>query len=46
MQNVHNSKNVRYLQIIACVLLNYDKCKMQPISNGFNMIQMYNTTHV
>jgi hypothetical protein len=26
--------------------LNYDKCKMQPISNGFNMTQMYNSTNV
>jgi hypothetical protein len=37
---------VKSLQVIGCVLLNYDKCKMQPMSNGFNMIQMYNSIHV
>jgi hypothetical protein len=35
-----------FAQITACVLLNYDKCKMQPMSNGFNMIQVYNSIHV
>jgi hypothetical protein len=44
--NVDNSKDVKSLRVIGCVLLNYDKCKMQPMSNGFNMIQMYNSTHV
>ncbi len=34
------------LQVIGCVLLNYNKCKMQPMNNGFNMIQVYNLTHV
>jgi len=34
------------LQVIECVLLNYNKCKMQPINNGFNMIQVYNSIQV
>jgi hypothetical protein len=33
-------------KLLHVFLLNYDKCKMQPMNNGFNMIQMYNTTHV
>jgi hypothetical protein len=44
--NDDSSKDVRSLQVIKCVLLNYDKCYMQPMSNGFNMIQVYNSTHV
>jgi hypothetical protein len=44
--NVDSSKDVMYLQVIGCVLLNYDKRKMRPMSNGFNMIQMYDSTHI
>jgi hypothetical protein len=33
-------------KLLHVFLLNYDKCKMQPMNNGFNMIKVYNPTHV
>jgi hypothetical protein len=31
---------------IACVLLYYNKCKMQIASNGFNIVKVNGSTHV
>jgi len=28
------------------ILINYGKCKMQFLSNGFNMLKVDNSTHV
>jgi hypothetical protein len=27
------------IRIITCVLINYDKCKIQLLNNGFNMLK-------
>jgi hypothetical protein len=37
---IHSNKNVGFLSV-TCVLINYGKCKMQFLSNGFNT-----TTHL
>jgi hypothetical protein len=37
--------NVRFL-IVICVLMNYSKCKMQFMNNGFNMLKVNSSTHV
>jgi len=37
--------NVGFL-IVRCVLINYGKCKMQLIGNGFNMLKADSSTHV
>jgi len=33
-------------KIVTCVLIKYGKCKMQFLSNGFNMLKVDNSTHV
>ncbi len=33
-------------KIITCVLINYGKCKMQLLGNGFNMLNVDGSTHV
>jgi hypothetical protein len=35
---IHSNINVRF-KIITCVLINYDKCKIQLLNNGFNMLK-------
>jgi hypothetical protein len=42
---IHSNINVGSL-IIICVLINYGKCKMQLMSNGFNMLKVNGSTHV
>jgi hypothetical protein len=42
---IHSNINVRF-QIIACVLINYGKCKMQLFNNSFNMLKIDGSTHV
>ncbi len=37
--------NVEF-RIITCVLITYGKCKMQLLSNGFNMLKVDSSTHV
>jgi len=39
------NRNVGF-KIVTCVLINYGKCKMQPLSNGFNMLKIDGSTHV
>jgi hypothetical protein len=36
---IHSNINVGF-QIITCVLINYGKCKMQLLNNGFNMLKL------
>ncbi len=36
---IHSNINMRS-EVVTCVLINHDKCKMQPMNNGFNMLQM------
>jgi hypothetical protein len=33
-------------KIVTCVLINYGKCKMQLLSNGFNVFEVNGSTHV
>ncbi len=42
---IHSNINVGSL-IVTCVLINYGKCKMQFMSNGFNMLKVNGSTHV
>jgi len=42
---IHSNINVGFL-IIKCVLINYAKCKMQLLGNGFNMLKVDGSTHV
>jgi len=42
---IHSNINMRSL-IVTCVLINYGKCKMQFMSNGFNMLKVDGSTHV
>ncbi len=37
--------NVGFL-IVTCVLIDYEKCKMQLLNNGFNMLKIDSSTHV
>jgi hypothetical protein len=42
---IHSNINVGF-KIFKCVLINYVKCKMQFLSNGFNMSKVDGSTHV
>jgi hypothetical protein len=42
---INSNINVGFL-ILICVLINYDKCKMQLISNGFNMFKVESSIHI
>jgi hypothetical protein len=42
---IYSNLNVRF-KIVIRVLLNYGKCKMQLLSNGFNMLKVDDSTHV
>jgi hypothetical protein len=42
---IHSNINVGFW-IFTCVLINYDKCKMQLISNSFNLLKIDGPTHV
>jgi hypothetical protein len=42
---IHSNINVG-LKIITCVLINYGKCKMQVLSNGFNVLKVDCWIHV
>ncbi len=42
---IRSNINVRF-EIVTCVLINFAKCKMQPLSNGFNMLKVDSSTHV
>jgi hypothetical protein len=33
-------------KIVACVLINYGKCNIQFLNNGFNMLKVDSSTHV
>jgi hypothetical protein len=33
---IHSNINVSF-EVDTCVIINYDKCKMQPMNNSFNM---------
>jgi hypothetical protein len=43
--NLNVNINVGF-KIVTCVLINYDKCKIQLLSIGFNMLKVDNSTHV
>ncbi len=36
---IHLNINVEF-KIVTCVLINYGKCKMQLLSNGFSMLKV------
>ncbi len=42
---IHSNINVGFL-IVTCVLINYSKCMMQFLTNGFNMLKVDGSTHV
>jgi hypothetical protein len=42
---IHSNINVGFL-IVTCVLIDYGKCKMQLLNNGFNMLKIDSSTHV
>ncbi len=42
---IHSNINVEF-EIVICVLINFAKCKMQPLSNDFNMLKVDSSTHV
>jgi len=42
---IHSNINVQF-KIVAFVLINYGKCKMQLLNNGFNMSKVDGSTHV
>ncbi len=42
---IHSNINVGF-KIVTCVLINYGRCKMQLWINDFNMLKIYNSTHV
>jgi hypothetical protein len=42
---IHSNINVKF-KIVTCVLMNYGKCKMQLLSNDFNMLKVDSSTHV
>jgi len=42
---IHSNINVG-LKKITCVLINYGKCKLQLLNNGFNMLKVDDLTHV
>jgi hypothetical protein len=33
-------------KFVACVLINYGKCNIQLLNNGFNMLKVDSSTHV
>ncbi len=44
-----NTNSIQYkfgVLIVTCVLIDYGKCKMQLLSNGFNMLKIDSSTHV
>ncbi len=42
---IHFNINVGF-KIVTCVLINYGKCKIQFLNNGFNMFKVDSSTHV
>jgi len=42
---IRSNINVGF-KIITCILINYGKCKMQLLDNGFNMLKVNSSTHV
>jgi hypothetical protein len=42
---IHSNINVGF-KIVTCVLINYDKCKMQLLNDVFNMLKVDSSTHV
>jgi hypothetical protein len=42
---IHSNINVGF-KIVACVLIYYSSCKMQFLSNGFNMLKVNSSIHV
>jgi hypothetical protein len=42
---IHFNINVRF-KIVAIVLIDYGKCKLQLLSNGFNMFKVDSSIHV
>ncbi len=45
IKEYNSSKDVKS-KIIACVLINCGKCKMQIMNYGINVIKMYGSIHV
>jgi hypothetical protein len=42
---IHFNINAGF-KIVTNVLINYGKCKMQPLSSGFNVLKVDGSTHV
>jgi hypothetical protein len=42
---IHSNINMGF-KIITCVLIDYGKCKMQLLINGFNMLKNNSSIHV
>jgi hypothetical protein len=43
--SIHPNINVRF-KIVTCVLIKYGKCKMQLLSNDFNMLKIDSSIHM
>jgi hypothetical protein len=42
---IHFNINVGF-KIITCLIINYGKCKMQLLNNGFDMLKVDGSTYV
>jgi hypothetical protein len=42
---IHFNINLGF-EIVTCFLIDYGKCKMQFLSNGFNMLKNHSSIHV
>ncbi len=42
---IHCNINVGF-KIVACVLINYSKCRMQLLTNGFSMLKVNGSPHI
>jgi hypothetical protein len=42
---IHSNINVGF-KIVACVLINYSKCRIQLLTNGFNMLKVNGSIHI
>ncbi len=45
ISQIHYNINVGF-KIVTCVLIDYGKCKMQLVNNGFNMLKVDSSIHV
>jgi hypothetical protein len=42
---IHSNINVQF-KIVICIWIDYGKCKMQLLNNGFNMLKVDSSIHI